>query len=299
MRPPRARLDGPAVGVLVAVAVVVVSVLARPVTAGAVAPSSVQHPSAALTRISLDYQAPLTLPDGRTAVLVPLEQGLIAAAEADFAYLRYLTTDDLGGFAPAPLGRFADTASGRTIGAGRSTAAIPFLSKVGDKVTVFGYQPGTPPPPPTVPPTTPTTTVPPTTIVPPTTTVPTTTVPPLFIAMTNNHGNHALIHATNMAPGDSASEIVVLANAGTVPFGLSMQAIGSQNALARALILVVSFAGGPVLYSGPLSASGVRIEHLVVGQSVQLRVTLHLPLDAGNDLQSKSVTLDLIWNGVG
>lgn len=263
--------------------------------AGAATNPTVQHPSKLLTRIVLDYQTALKEPDGMDASLPGLEQAVEPAAEADFAYLRYETRGDLGGFEPAPRGRFVSLTTGRAVGNGPSVANIPLLARAGKDTTVFGLRPGAPST--TLPPTT-TTTIPSTSTTVPT--IPTTTRPPpsLYLKMRNNHGSQALLDATNMAPGDTASRTVTLSNVGTIPFTLSLQTAGSSNALARLLTLrVVAVVSGNVLYHGSLNASGVRIANLAVNQSIELVVSLHLPRDAGNSLQNQTVKLNLFWNG--
>lgn len=265
--------------------------LALTTEAAAGSSRAVIHPSAALSRVVLNYEAPLTLPDGAPVELAPLEKAVIAAATTDFAYLRYESQDDLGGFEPAPIGRLIATVGGRAVGKGPASAQLPLIGKAGKGTTVFGLIPSSPTS--TIPARTPTTTVP--------KTVPTTTAPPapLHIKMTNSHNAAPLITAVNMAPGDTASDTVVIANAGTVPFTVTLQATSSNSPLASLLQLTISVVGGSQLYTGPLSASGVRIARLGVGQSIELDVALHLRKRAGNEFQNQKVSMDLSWTGQG
>lgn len=116
--------------------------------------------------------------------------------------------------------------------------------------------------------------------------------------MSNSKGTLPVIVATNMEPGESASETLVLANTGAAPFELSMRSTPtSSNKLTRELKLIVTNAsGGAVYYDGSLSAATVQIAHLEVNQSIRLFVTLELPLTAGNDVQDETATLDLHWD---
>lgn len=335
--------------------------------------SHVQHPNPSLASISLDGTAPLAYANGTTAIVPPLEPAETHAALADWSYLRYQLGSDLGGFTRAPVGRLITSVVGHAVTRAPKQAKVPLITKVGSKITIFGYATGTtvpttpavpPVPPPkaptppvttrhtkvttgfrtptpprrhhTTPPgtttssttrpphsttsttvpssstTTSTTSPPPTsttsttappstttsTTSPPTTTTTTTPPPSEYISMSNSKGTLPVIVATNMEPGESASETLVLANTGAAPFELSMRSTPtSSNKLTRELKLIVTNAsGGAVYYDGSLSAATVQIAHLEVNQSIRLFVTLELPLTAGNDVQDETATLDLHWD---
>lgn len=276
--------------------------------AAAATGGSLERPDSHLSHIYLRYKTPLQYPNGSLATSPPLSPAVIPAAEADFTYLSFEQVSDLGGFEPAPIGEYLSGTTGHAVANGPRQAHVPFLGGAGRNGTkIYGFVHGlTPPttvptPPPSTIPTPPTTS---TTVpgAPSSTTTTTTTLPvrpPLYIKMTNNHNRHPLIRATNMAPGDVARETVVLGNRGDVPFVVRLRTVGSSNALARQLRLTVRVVGGSLLYSGRLSASGVRIARLSPGQSIDLWVSLRLPRSAGNGLQLRRVRLDLYWSGQG
>jgi len=90
----------------------------------------VQRPNPALAGIRLDYEAPLQAAGGGTASLAPLQAGVTLAAVRDRAFLVYELRDDLGGFAPAPVGAFALSSGGRaTVGTLDGAAEIPLFSR--------------------------------------------------------------------------------------------------------------------------------------------------------------------------
>lgn len=267
----------------------IVIALARPAAASLPAPA---RPVGHLARLQLDYETPLEYPGGRPATAPALEAGVVAASEADFSFLRYETVGDLGGFVPAPIGRYLTGTVGRAVGNGPRIPHVPFLGKAGQGIKVYGFVPGKTP-------RVPTTTAPAGPPPPVTTTTVVSPPTPLYIEMTNNHDKHPVIDATNMAPGDTVRETVVIGNAGTVPFDVTLRSLGDTGALARDLRLTVAVIGGPVLYSGGLDASAVPIGHLGVGQSIDLDISLHLPSSAGNALQQKSARVGLFWTGEG
>jgi hypothetical protein len=121
--------------------------------------------------------------------------------------------------------------------------------------------------------------------------------------MTNDHNGEAVITATNMAPGDSATEEVTIGNDGTVPFELYVQSTLSsvRNALTSALTLTITRSSDNLLiYRGALSSgAAIPIENLAVNGSTKFNASLSLSASAGNGLQSLSASVDLVWSGQG
>ena len=155
------------------VALVVAFVCALAVPSLAHAAPTIARPDPVTYPLKLDYQDPLTGPNGKATLLAPLGQGVIMAATRDEAYLAFERRDDLGGFVPAPIGRLTLTTGGHDVlSPGTHASQIPLFQQAADgQVQSFtftgnpsgptpppdnGNGPGPPPPPPT-----PGTTVPP------------------------------------------------------------------------------------------------------------------------------------------
>jgi hypothetical protein len=264
------------------------------------------RPLHSLSHLVLRYETPLSFPNGALATAAPLSNAIIKAAHADFDYLHYETVGDLGGFEPAPIGKYLTGTTGHAVGNGPRIPHVPFLGAAGHGTKVYGFIHGLGPTTTTIPSGPTTTTIPSgattTTTVPrgTSTTTPTSPQrPPLYIDMTNNHNHHPVLNARNMEPGSTASETVVIGNHGKVPFVVRLRSVGSTNALAKTLRLTVAVVGGRVLYSGKISTRGVRIGYLPIGHSFDLRISLHLPRSAGNSFQLKQAKLDLYWTGQG
>ena len=107
-------------------------------TAHAAAPP-VARPNPALVEIRLDYVSPLRGVSGAPAALAALYHAVIAQAVADQRYLAYQSTEDLGGFLPAPVGRFAVSSGGHNVvGAALGVSQIPQLAQAaGGQVNSF------------------------------------------------------------------------------------------------------------------------------------------------------------------
>jgi hypothetical protein len=167
--------------------------------------------------------------------------------------------------------------------------------------------------------TTPTTTTPATTTTPTTTTTtPTTTTtggggggtPP---PPTSSCGTIGLsiqsdlagcrITAVNMAPGDSAFEVMTIKNESDGPFTLSLRASGTPNKLWDDLQMGVWEVGSPA--PSPLPAllwwtlQENQLTTLQPGQTVSFHIELALPATAGNGDQGFGATIDFNWHAQG
>ncbi len=176
----------------------------------------------------------------------------------------------------------------------------------------------TPPPTTTRPPTTTTTTT--TTATTTTTTTPTTTPAPPTTTTTPGGGggqpscgsadiaitgtpSACRIDAMNMAPGDSASEVLTITNTSGTAYTLSLKASGAHNALWDDLQLGVWEQGDPPPTPLPSLMSWTAafnpLRTLAPGQSVTYVVQLHLPTSAGNDVQNLAAVIDFTWRATG
>lgn len=128
----------------------------------------------------------------------------------------------------------------------------------------------------------------------------TTTLTGASIAMTNSRNALDVVSATNMAPGSTVTRDVTIGNAGTMSFALSLRSsTTSTNLLARLLQLSIVRLSSPTrtVESGGLAGSASNIETMSPGETTTFAVTLSLPATAGNDVQSQTATVDLVWSG--
>lgn len=116
-----------------AVLAVALGALVAPALAHAGAPP-IARPDPVTFPVELDYTQPLP-------TLQPLEEMSIQASVADLASLEYEKTDDLGGFAPAPIGRTALSSGGRDVrSTGNGRPQIPLFSQMaGGAISSFTY----------------------------------------------------------------------------------------------------------------------------------------------------------------
>lgn len=128
----------------------------------------------------------------------------------------------------------------------------------------------------------------------------TTTLAGASIAMTNSRNALDVVSATNMAPGSSVTRDVTIGNAGTTSFVLSLRSsTTSTNLLAHLLQLSIVRLSSPTrtVESGGLAGSASNIETMSPGETTTFAVTLSLPATAGNDVQSQTAIVDLVWSG--
>lgn len=94
---------------------------------------------------------------------------------------------------------------------------------------------------------------------------------------------------TNMLPGDSISDSVIIENAGTVPFDLTVSVSAADSNLLvtdpeNGLQLRVATTD-QTLYEGPLGGAETHPLTVDRGDSVEIFLSVTLPMDAGNEFQ--------------
>ncbi|MDA8297391.1 MAG: hypothetical protein M0004_12535 [Actinomycetota bacterium] len=115
--------------------------------ASAAPASGATHPKHSLVVIALDYGGAIIGASNKPVLLPALRRGVITASLSDYAYLHYTLRSDLGGFVPAPVGRFVAVAPVRLSVAGAThSAQIPLYAKTngvaGNAVQAFAFQGG-------------------------------------------------------------------------------------------------------------------------------------------------------------
>ncbi len=130
--------------------------------------------------------------------------------------------------------------------------------------------------------------------------------------------DEAVFDARNLAPGDQVSGHLEIANVGTLPLVLTVSAVASDGPLAdwlrfsawtvdesclpddvatgRAELLAEDFAI-TAAGTGPLATSSEPIR-LAPEETLVLCLGARLPLDAGNELQGQTLTVNLILDAV-
>jgi hypothetical protein len=144
----------------------------------------------------------------------------------------------------------------------------------------------------------------------PTTTTTTTTTPPFVgascgttgLTITSDHST-CLLHAVNMAPGGSVSEVMAIRNDTSQTLTLSLRADGTQNQLWQDLRLGVWEANTaapsplpPLLF---WTGQDNTLTTLAPGETIRYELELLLPSSAGNNDQGVAVTIDLVWKAQG
>jgi hypothetical protein len=209
---------------------------------------------------------------------------------------------------------------------GRPTTTTTTVSTTTESTTT-GEKPTTTEPATTTRPTTttPTTTTATTTTTPTTTTAPTTTTSPtttttggggspppppppgnacgtIGLSIDSNLAG-CRIYAINMAPGESAFEVMTIRNEADVPFTLSLRAGGTPNRLWDDLQMGVWEVGTPAPSPLPAlpwwTAQENQLTTLAPGQSVSYHIELALPASAGNADQGYGAVIDFHWHAQG
>jgi hypothetical protein len=111
------------------------------------------------------------------------------------------------------------------------------------------------------------------------------------------------IYAVNMAPGDSAFELMTIRNESGLPFTLSLRASGTTNRLWDDLEMGVWEVGTPAPSPLPAllwwTAQDNELTTLQPGESVSYHIELALPASAGNADQGYGATIDFHWHATG
>jgi hypothetical protein len=112
-----------------------------------------------------------------------------------------------------------------------------------------------------------------------------------------------VIHAVDMAPGDSVSEVMTITNTSGSPYTLSLRAGGTQNPFWHDLRLGVWEANTPAPSPlPPLLAWTTQFNALTTlqpGQQVEYVIELYLPTAVGNEDQGMSAVVDFTWQAAG
>lgn len=121
----------------------------------------------------------------------------------------------------------------------------------------------------------------------------------ISIGAPNTGDNAAIITASNLLPGGSATNNVSINNLGTSNFKYAVSAIkiSGDDPLFAALIATITN-GGTTVYSGSLSALNYALanSNLAAGGTDALVFTVSLPTTAGNILQGKSVDVQFMFS---
>ena len=122
------------------------------------------------------------------------------------------------------------------------------------------------------------------------------------MTITSDHDTCQL-HAVNMAPGGSISEVMTVRNDSGQPFTLSLRAAGSAGPFWNDLELGVWETGTAAPTPFPALALWTTQDNtlgtLQPGDSVRYTLELFLPPTASNADQGRSASIDLVWRAQG
>ncbi|HEY8647237.1 MAG TPA: hypothetical protein VIL77_15310 [Gaiellaceae bacterium] len=123
------------------VLVVALGAVTAPGLANAASGPPIARPNPGFVSIQLDYVNALRSSSGGVASLDPLDPSVIAQAVADLKFLAYLQRDDLGGFAPAPIGQQAMSSGGHDVvgNAGGQSQIPQFDEAASGTVQAFAF----------------------------------------------------------------------------------------------------------------------------------------------------------------
>ena len=113
-------------------------------------------------------------------------------------------------------------------------------------------------------------------------------------------GSGPVFDLGNLAPGDSASGSVRIANTGSAPgtFVLSA-AVNGDAKLASSLVLTVADDTGRIAYRGPLAGlAGEALGTFAPAEAHTYKLSVALPSTAGNELQGVSARVSFSWSAV-
>ena len=122
------------------------------------------------------------------------------------------------------------------------------------------------------------------------------------LTITSDHTTCQL-HAVNMAPGGSVSEVMTIRNDSGEPFTLSLSATGSVNQLWDDLELGVWEEGTaePTPFPALLwwTTQDNTLATLQAGESIRYELELYLPPTGSNADQGRVASIDLVWKARG
>lgn len=103
-----------------------------------------------------------------------------------------------------------------------------------------------------------------------------------------------------LAPGQKASDKVLIANAGSAPGAFVLSAAVSGDAkLASSLVLTVADETGRIAYEGPLAGlAGDALGTFAPAEAHTYQLSVALPGTAGNELQGLSAGASFSWSAV-
>jgi hypothetical protein len=103
-----------------------------------------------------------------------------------------------------------------------------------------------------------------------------------------------------LAPGQKASDKVLIANTGSAPGAFVLSAAVSGDAkLASSLVLTVADETGRIAYEGPLAGlAGDALGTFAPAEAHTYQLSVALPGTAGNELQGLSAGASFSWSAV-
>jgi hypothetical protein len=125
------------------------------------------------------------------------------------------------------------------------------------------------------------------------------------LSLSNSKDGAAVLTASNLAPGQSAGGVVVLANTGTLSGALDLSQTdltdtlgASGGQLSQALHLTVrDVVSNAVVYDGPLSGlTKTDLGTMAPGETRSYSFTASLPSSADNSYAAASVNAKYVWN---
>lgn len=119
------------------------------------------------------------------------------------------------------------------------------------------------------------------------------------LEITSDHST-CRIYAVNMAPGQSASEVMTIRNEAGVPVTLSLRAGGEENRFWNDLRMGVWPVGAAAPEPLPellwWTTQENRLSTLQAGQAISYEIELYLPSSAGNEDQGQAAVIDFTWH---
>ena len=121
------------------------------------------------------------------------------------------------------------------------------------------------------------------------------------LTQSNTKLGGAILTATNLKPGDSASGEVTITNTGSLGGSFTLSKTGVAGALMPKLSVVITDTGNnSQVYSGPVAdmpATQLGSAY-AAGEARTYRFTVTLAQDADDTYQGKDATVEYRWNAV-